>query len=85
MKKTDQDKTGQKQTGQKQAGQKQAGPKDGDGDITAEQANVAIARAAGRIPAIQVMRDKINKLAKGDEEAAMQMLVAAIRRLLHEP
>ncbi|WP_448208357.1 hypothetical protein [Azospirillum sp. sgz302134] len=48
-----------------------------------EEAQLAIAKAAQAKPQVQMMRDRLRKLAE-DEEKGAQILVSAIRNLLHQ-
>ena len=48
-----------------------------------EEAQLAIAQAAMRKPQVQVVREKLQKLAE-DEEKGLPILASAIRNLLHQ-
>lgn len=54
-----------------------------DDNMTPEEAQVAIAKAAQRQPKVQAMRDRLRKMAE-DEEKGLQVLASAIRNLLHQ-
>jgi len=56
---------------------------DKDTDLTPEDAQRAIAKAAEKRPQVAVMRERLQKLA-GDEERGLQLLAAAIKRMLRE-
>jgi hypothetical protein len=56
---------------------------DDEKNLSAEEAHLAISQAAMRQPKVQRVRDQLQKLASDDEKGA-QMLVAAIRKLLHQ-
>lgn len=51
--------------------------------FTAEEASLAIDRAAAKRPQIAVAREKLSKLA-GDDERGLRMLAEAIRRMMRE-
>ncbi|NYZ17876.1 hypothetical protein HL658_35495 [Azospirillum sp. RWY-5-1] len=51
--------------------------------ISAEEASLAIDRAAAKRPQIAVAREKLSKLA-GDDERGLRMLAEAIRRMMRE-
>ena len=54
-----------------------------DDRMKPEEANLAIARAAAQQPRVQQVREKLQKLA-ADEERGLQVLAAAIKRMLRE-
>lgn len=59
-------------------------PATGDDDtFDAEQAHLAIARAAEIKPHLARAREKLNKLA-GDDDRGIQMLAEAIRRMMRQ-
>lgn len=53
-----------------------------DDTLTPEQAQLAIERAAEKTPAVALFRDKLAKLLS--DEQGQQIMVNAIRRMLHE-
>ncbi|MCW2244924.1 hypothetical protein M2352_000515 [Azospirillum fermentarium] len=60
-----------------------AAKKDEDDDnLTPEQAQLAIEKAAQKTPAVALFRDKLAKMLS--DEQGQQLMVNAIRRMLHE-
>lgn len=55
-----------------------------DKEYTAEEAHLAIERAAATKPHMQRAREKLDKLVNSDDDRGMQMLANAIRRMLRE-
>lgn len=53
-----------------------------DDTLTPEQAQLAIEKAAQKTPAVAMFRDKLSKMLA--DEQGQQMMVNAIRRMLHE-
>jgi hypothetical protein len=51
--------------------------------FSAEEASLAIDRAAAKRPQIAVAREKLSKLA-GDDERGLRLLAEAIRRMMRE-
>lgn len=53
-----------------------------DENLTPEQAQLAIEKAAQKTPAVALFRDKITRMLA--DEQGQQLMVNAIRRMLHE-